>query len=165
MKNKIITIILIIVIGLIIFGADRILKMQEDTNIEENINIGNNNVGGDVHGAPQDENSTILEITSVNFNEEVINSDKKVLIDFYAVWCGPCKILSPIVEEFAKENMDIKVVKIDVDKEPEIAGKYGIISIPTLVVVENGEVVNRAVGIINKENIEKLVGVDAHIDP
>lgn len=167
MKNKIITIILIIMVGLIIFGADKILKMQENINENNDLNIEENNENEVAGVAPQgdpkkdqQQNSTILEITSENFEQEILNSDKKVLIDFYAVWCGPCKILSPIVEEFAKENEDVKVVKIDVDKEMEIAGRFGIISMPTLVVMENGKVINRAVGVMSKENIEKLIYIE-----
>ena len=99
----------------------------------------------------------ILKINSENFEEEVIKSEKIVLIDFFADWCGPCKMLSPIVEEFAKENNEIKVVKVNVNDSPDLAVKYGVMSIPTLVVIKNGEEVNRSVGLIDKSEILDLV--------
>ena len=99
----------------------------------------------------------VIKVTEENFEEEVLKSDKKVLIDFYADWCGPCKVLSPIVEEVAKENPDIKVVKINVDENNELSYKYKTYSIPTLVVIENGVEVNRAVGAIPKDSILELV--------
>lgn len=99
----------------------------------------------------------ILKIDSENFEEEVIKSEKTVLIDFFADWCGPCKMLSPIIEKFAKENNETKVVKINVDDSPDLAVKYGVMSIPTLVVIKNGEEVNRSVGLIDKSEILDLV--------
>ena len=88
---------------------------------------------------------------------EAIKNNGVVLVDFYADWCGPCKMLSPIVEEVAKENPDIKVVKIDVDLNNDLSYKYKAYSIPTLVVIENGEEVNRAVGAIPKESVIDLL--------
>jgi len=81
-----------------------------------------------------------------NFHDEVMNSEKKVLLDFWAPWCGPCRMVVPMVEEIARERPDIKVGKINVDENPELATRFGIISIPTLVVMENGKVVNQAMG-------------------
>jgi thioredoxin 1 len=98
-----------------------------------------------------------IKITNANFQAEVIESDKPVLIDFYATWCGPCKMIAPFVEEIANENPDIKVGKIDVDEEGALATAFGIQSIPTLVVVKNGEVVNKAVGYRSKDQILKLL--------
>lgn len=98
-----------------------------------------------------------IKVNSENFENEVLKSDKTVLIDFYADWCGPCKMLSPIVEQFANENDNVKVVKIDVDAEQEIAIQYGVMSIPTLVVVKNGQEVNRVVGLVSKGQIEEIV--------
>ena len=99
----------------------------------------------------------ILKINEDNFEKEVLESEKTVLIDFFADWCGPCKMLSPIIEQFAKENEKVKVVKINVDELPDIAVKYGVRSIPTLVVIKNGEEVNRSVGLIDKSEILELV--------
>ena len=99
----------------------------------------------------------ILDVTRENFEEEVLKADRKVLVDFYADWCGPCKMLSPIVAEFAKENDTVKVVKINIDENEELAVQYGVMSIPTLVVVENGETKNTSIGLISKSEIEELV--------
>ena len=99
----------------------------------------------------------ILSITSDNFEEEVLNSDKTVLIDFYADWCGPCKAYSPIVESVAAENEDIKVVKINVDNAQDIVIKYQVMSIPTTVVIKNGQEVNRAVGMMSKSDLLEMV--------
>lgn len=98
-----------------------------------------------------------IKITNDNFVPEVIESDKPVLIDFYATWCGPCKMIAPFVEEIANENPDIKVGKINVDEENELATAFGIQSIPTLVVVKNGEVVNKAIGYRTKDQILALL--------
>ena len=99
----------------------------------------------------------ILKINEDNFEKEVLESEKTVLIDFFADWCGQCKMLSPIIEQFAKENEKVKVVKINVDELPDLAVKYGVRSIPTLVVIKNGEEVNRSVGLIDKSEILELV--------
>ena len=99
----------------------------------------------------------ILKINEDNFEKEVLESEKTVLIDFFADWCGPCKMLSPIIEQFAKENEKVKVVKINVDELPDLAVKYGVRSIPTLVVIKNGEEVNRSDGLIDKSEILELV--------
>lgn len=99
----------------------------------------------------------ILKINEDNFEKEVLESEKTVLIDFFADWCGPCKMLSPIIEQFAKENEKVKVVKINVDELPDLAVKYGVRSIPTLVVIKNGEEVNRSVGLIDKSEMLELV--------
>lgn len=108
-----------------------------------------------------EENKTnILNVTSENFESEVLQSDKTVLIDFYADWCGPCKILSPIVEEVAKENTDVKVVKINVDSEQEIAMEYKVMSIPTLAVIKDGKEINRAIGVIEKSEILTLLNME-----
>lgn len=94
-----------------------------------------------------------INISKNNFQKEVINSDKKVLLDFWAPWCGPCRMVAPIVEEIAVERPDIKVGKINVDEEVELASQFGIMSIPTLVVIEKGKIVNRAMGARPKEAI------------
>ena len=99
----------------------------------------------------------IIKVNSQNFEEEVIKSEKPVLIDFYADWCGPCKMLSPIIDEIAEENSDIKVVKVNVDDSQDLAMKYLVMSIPTLVVIKNGEEVNRSVGLIDKAQVVNLI--------
>ena len=100
---------------------------------------------------------SVIKITSENFKSEVLESSQKVLIDFYADWCDPCKMIGPVVEEIAEEHSDVKVVKIDVDNAEDIAIKYQIMSIPTLVVVKDGQEVNRSIGLISKEKIEELI--------
>ena len=98
-----------------------------------------------------------IKITAENYENEVLNSDKPVLLDFWAAWCGPCKMVSPLVDEIALENADIKVGKINVDEQPDLATKFGVMSIPTLVVMENGKEINRSIGAMPKASILKLV--------
>lgn len=96
----------------------------------------------------------ILKLNNENFESEVINSDKPVLIDFYADWCGPCKMMSPIIDQIAEEVKDIaKVGKINVDENPELAEKYGVMSIPTILVIRGGQEAKRFVGVTDKEEI------------
>ena len=99
----------------------------------------------------------VTVVNNENFEKEVLQEDKPVLIDFYADWCGPCKMLSPVVEEIANENENIKVVKLNVDEAQDLAIQYGVMSIPTLVVIKNGEETNRNVGVISKEEILQLI--------
>lgn len=101
----------------------------------------------------------IVHISKDNFDELVISSDKKVLLDFWATWCGPCKMVAPIVEEIAQERDDLLVGKVDVDEEPELAVRFGVTSIPTLVHLEGGKVVTQAVGYRPKADILKLLDV------
>ena len=89
---------------------------------------------------------SVININNNNFQDEVMHSEKLVLLDFWASWCGPCRMVSPIVDEIAAERSDIKVGKINVDEQPELAAQFGVMSIPTLVVIKNGKVVNQAVG-------------------
>ena len=97
----------------------------------------------------------VLEITSENFEEEVLKAEKTVLVDMYATWCGPCKMQSPIIDKITDEQGEnIKVAKIDIDEAPEIAEKYGVMSIPTLLIIKNGEVAKQFVGLTKKEDIE-----------
>jgi len=101
---------------------------------------------------------SLIHITNQNFKSEVLLSDKPVLLDFWASWCGPCRMVLPIVEEIAKEQKDIKVGKINVDEEPDLAAQFGVMSIPTLVVVKDGKIVNQAIGARSKDAILALLG-------
>ena len=94
-----------------------------------------------------------ISVNKNNFNQEVLNSDKPVLMDFWAPWCGPCRMVVPLVEEIAKERSYIKVVKINVDEEQELAMQFGVMSIPTLVVMKNGKIVNQVTGARPKAQI------------
>ena len=89
---------------------------------------------------------SVININQANFQQEIIESDRPVLVDFWASWCGPCKMLSPIIDEIAAERSDIKVCKINVDEQPELAGQFQIMSIPTLIVFKNGKVFNQTSG-------------------
>jgi len=99
----------------------------------------------------------VVNITNANFKEEVLESDKKVLVDFWAPWCGPCRMVSPIVEEIAAENSGIKVAKVNIDEQPQLASQYGVMSIPTLMVFENGDIADKAVGARNKSFILQML--------
>ena len=98
-----------------------------------------------------------VNVSKENFQMEVLNSEKPVLMDFWAPWCGPCRMVSPILEEIAQERPDIKVVKINVDEQPQLAAQFGIMSIPALMVVKEGKVVNQAVGARPKNAILSLL--------
>ena len=96
---------------------------------------------------------SVTNINRNNFQNEVLNSEKPVLLDFWASWCGPCRMVSPIVDEIAAERGDIKVGKVNVDEQPELAAQFGVMSIPTLVVMKGGKVVNQMVGARPKSQI------------
>ncbi len=99
----------------------------------------------------------VKNITNSNFADEVLNSDTTVLLDFYADWCGPCRMVAPIIAEIAEENGDIKVGKINVDNEPELASRFGVSSIPMLIVFKNGKITNQVVGLRPKDQILELL--------
>ena len=100
---------------------------------------------------------SVINLTNLNFEQEVMRSDKPVLIDFFATWCGPCRMVSPLVDEIAQERSDIKVCKVDVDDQGELASQFGVSSIPMLVVMKNGKVTAQNVGAVPKEDILALV--------
>lgn len=98
-----------------------------------------------------------LHITNENFESEVLKSDVPVVVDFWATWCGPCQMLLPVIEELADEADGFKVAKVNSDENPELVTKFGIRTIPTLLVFKNGEVVNKSIGVISKDEIIKLI--------
>ena len=96
---------------------------------------------------------SVVTITKENFQKEVVESEKRVLLDFWASWCGPCRMLAPIVDEIAEERADIKVGKVNVDEQQELAAAFNVMSIPTLIVLDKGQVVNQSVGVRPKKQI------------
>jgi len=101
----------------------------------------------------------VLTITKENFEKEVINSDKPVLLDFWASWCGPCQMVSPVIDEIAEEVTDAKVGKINVDEQKELASEFQVMSIPTLAIIHKGVVVDKAVGVKSKSEILQMLNV------
>ena len=100
---------------------------------------------------------SVINVTKESFQTEVLNSDKPVLLDFWATWCGPCRMVGPILEEIAAERSDIKVCKVNVDEQPDLASQFRVMSIPTLMVVKNGRVVNQSVGAKPKNQILSML--------
>ena len=100
---------------------------------------------------------SVIKISKENFASEVLNSNKPVLLDFYADWCGPCRMVGPIVSEIANERSDVKVGKINVDEQPELAAQFQVMSIPMLAVIKNGKIENQVVGYRSKEQIEAML--------
>ena len=95
----------------------------------------------------------VLKITNKNFEEEILNGEKTAIVDFYADWCGPCRMMSPIIDEIAEENAEIKVGKVNVDENQELAMKYSVMSIPTIIIFKNGKVHKQFVGVTSKTDI------------
>ena len=102
---------------------------------------------------------SIVNLTRNNFKTEVMQSDKTVLIDFWAEWCGPCRMMSPVIDDVAETLSDVKVCKVNVDEASDLASMFGIESIPTLVVIKNGQTVNKSIGLISKEQVLQLLNV------
>ena len=102
---------------------------------------------------------SVVTINKENFNTEVLQSDKTVLLDFWASWCGPCRMLSPVVDQVAEERPDVKVGKVNVDEQPELAAQFGVMSIPALLVLKNGKLVNQSVGSRPKAGVLALLDV------
>ena len=99
----------------------------------------------------------VLHVNKDNFHNEVLNSEKPVLLDFFASWCGPCRMVGPILDEIAEEREDIKVCKVDIDEQPELASRYRIMSVPTLMVLKNGIIVDQSIGARPKHQILAMV--------
>lgn len=146
MNQKIKVIIGAVIFIVFIIGADRLLKNQNRGKMENLISSEEKN-----------EESKVIEVTSNSFEKEVLQSEKRVLVDFYAGWCGPCQVLSPIIDKISTENNEVKFVRINVDDTEDIASKYGIYSIPTLVMIENGKEINRSIGLINEEELNSFI--------
>lgn len=100
---------------------------------------------------------SIINLTKDSYHNEVMGTEKVVVIDFWATWCGPCKMMAPVVEEIAKDYPDVKICKVNVDEEPELSNAFKIVSIPTIVVIKNGEIIDSVVGYRPKEDIEKII--------
>ena len=100
---------------------------------------------------------SVIHITKSNFQNEALNSEKPGLLDFWAPWCGPCRMVSPVVDEIASERGDSKVGKVNVDEQPELAGEFGVMSIPTLLVFKGGQMADRSVGLVSPQEILDLV--------
>lgn len=100
---------------------------------------------------------SVIKVNKESFETEVLKAEGTVLVDFFADWCGPCKMLSPIVDQIAEEHKEVKVCKVNVDTEPELAMRYGVMSIPTLVVIKGGKEVNKSVGLVSKEEILTMI--------
>ena len=150
MKEKVKIIVLLILFILMLMGIKYLLDNQ---NTNHSISIENKQEVKEEGG----KNMKVIAVNNQNFEKEVLKSDKPVLVDFYADWCGPCKMLSPVVEEIANKNDNIKVVKLNVDEAQDIAIEYGVMSIPTLVIIKNGVETNRSVGVMSEDEIMQLI--------
>lgn len=171
MKEKVILIIIIVAMFLLVGGATFVLKLYnlKDYTQENMEDLSNDNLheSGDEYAKSGDDKDllsgeslkevTISHVSNDTFESEVLKSDKIVIVDFYADWCGPCKLLAPILQEFANENLDIKVVKLNIDENEDTANAYRIYSIPTMVIIKDGEELDRMIGVNSKENIKKTV--------
>ncbi len=98
----------------------------------------------------------IVNVTGATFEAEVLKSDKPVLVDFWAAWCGPCRMMAPVIEQFSSEHPEYKVCKVNVDEEQQLAARYNILSIPTVIAYKDGDAVNQSVGVVPKGNLAKL---------
>lgn len=100
----------------------------------------------------------VKTITAENFEQEVVQSEKTVVLDFWASWCGPCRMFTPIIEQFAQDNPDVVVGKVNIDEQSALTERFSIMSVPTLVIFKNGEVVKKSAGVISKDAIEAMIG-------
>ena len=147
------------ILCLIVFIGSLVLLNKYLTNSSNSINLDDKTVYSDEELDQETVSSSIIQITSSNFEEIVLNSNKTVLIDFYADWCPPCKKLSPIIEEVASENTDENLVfaRINIDDEQNLAAQYGIQPIPTLVLLKSGKEVDRRVGYMEKTDVKDFI--------
>ena len=100
---------------------------------------------------------SVIAVTNETFEQEVLRSDAPVIVDFWASWCGPCRMLAPILDQVASERPDVKIAKINVDEQMELAQKYGVMTIPTLLVIKNGEIANKHIGALSKSGVLELL--------
>ena len=165
MKKKVIWFIIFVLLIIVIVVSSKYINRKSQEYIQEsqtenmlNADSSTSIVEENIMNENEEKmNMSVIKVTDQNFEQEVLNSDMPVLVDFYVDWCEPCKIFSPLVEEVAKENSNIKVVKVNVDESPKTAIKYQIMSIPTLVVIKNGNEVARSFGIISKSEILNML--------
>lgn len=153
MSEKKQLIILILVVVSIFVVSSVVLKTNDDTEIKKEIIESGDMALGDI----KETDGEVKHISSNEFESEVLKSENVVLVDFYATWCGPCKTVAPILEEIAKEDRKIKIVKVDVDESEDISADYNVMYIPTLVIIKDGEEVDRIVGAAKKAEIQKMI--------
>ena len=148
MNDRIKVLIGAVIFVFIIIGLDKLLKTQ---------NRGNMNVIEKEMVSKSSSDTKVIEVTEKTFEYEVLKSDKKVFIDFYASWCGPCQMFAPVVDEVSNEIDSVKFVRIDTDEENNLAEKYGIYSIPTIIIIENGKEIKRVEGYMNKNKLISFI--------
>lgn len=153
MKEKVEVIVLFLILILCIIGISYFLNKET----EKRFGSSNTVINQDEEVVTDNVESKIIAVTNETFKNEVLDSNQKVVIDFYADWCGPCKVFSPIFEKVSQELEDVKFVRVNVDEEPELANKYMAYSIPYIVVIENGEVVNSHTGLVDEEALKQLI--------
>lgn len=153
MKEKVEVIVLFLILILCIIGISYFLNKET----EKRFGSSNTVINQDEEVVTDNVESKVIAVTNETFENEVLDSNRKVVIDFYADWCGPCKVFSPIFEKVSQELEDVKFVRVNVDEEPELANKYMAYSIPYIVVIENGEVVNSHTGLVDEEALKQLI--------
>ena len=153
MKEKVEVIVLFLILILCIIGISYFLNKET----EKRFGSSNTVINQDEEVVTDNVESKVIAVTNETFKNEVLDSNQKVIIDFYADWCGPCKVFSPIFEKVSQELEDVKFVRVNVDEEPELANKYMAYSIPYIVVIENGEVVNSHTGLVDEEALKQLI--------
>lgn len=153
MKEKVEVIVLFLILILCIIGISYFLNKET----EKRFGSSNTVINQDEDVVTDNVESKVIAVTNETFKNEVLDSNQKVVIDFYADWCGPCKVFSPIFEKVSQELEDVKFVRVNVDEEPELANKYMAYSIPYIVVIENGEVVNSHTGLVDEEALKQLI--------